>query len=116
MRIKKMNFFVQLITFGFAGAVTLAPFGIYVKEEYLQRKDFINHEKIHWKQQMEMLILPFYLWYFVEWFWKTGLYGRNAYYNISFEREAFQYQYDYKYLETRKKFNWFKKVTNDKIF
>ena len=55
-RIKEMNKFVQFITNGFAAGITLAPFGIYILKKYMGNKRMINHESIHWKQQMEMII------------------------------------------------------------
>lgn len=105
---KKMNWFIKLITGGWAAGITLAPFGIYLDEHYLNYKWIINHESIHWKQQIEMLILPFYLWYLIEWFFKLFIYGKNAYYNISFEREAKKYEYDFEYINKRKHFAWWK--------
>jgi hypothetical protein len=108
MRIKKMNGFVSFITGGWAGGITLAPFGIYLMEIYLNNKEFINHESIHWKQQLEMLILPFYIWYLVEWGIKYIMHGRQAYYYLSFEREAYLHQNDFEYLKKRKHFAWIK--------
>jgi len=108
MRIKKMNKFVKFITNDSAIAITLAPFGIYVKERYLNNKETINHEKIHWKQQIEMLILPFYLWYVIEWFIKLLKYGRSAYYAISFERESYIHDINIDYIKIRKKYSWIK--------
>ncbi len=56
--IKKMNWFVKIITFNWAVGITLAPFGIYIKEAYLNNRRMIRHESIHWEQQMEMWIVP----------------------------------------------------------
>jgi hypothetical protein len=67
-------------------------------------KIIINHEKIHIRQQAELLVIPFYFWYLTEWFFKY-IYFRNfekAYYNISFEREAYQNESNLNYLESRK--------------
>ena len=86
--IKRMNLFVRIITFGWPDAITLAPFGIYIKERRLCNRTIRNHEMIHWRQQWEMLIIFFYLWYFIEWVVKLFIYGRKAYHNLSFEREA----------------------------
>jgi hypothetical protein len=107
-KIKRMNEFVKFITFNTAKAITLAPFGIYIKDKYLKDEYIINHEKIHWKQEMEMFIIFFYIWYFMEWLWKTGIYGQRAYENLSHEREAFKYTYDLNYLKTRKIYSWIK--------
>jgi hypothetical protein len=54
MKIKKMGWFLSL--FPIAG-ITLAPFGIFIKEKYLTNNFIKNHESIHWKQQIEMILL-----------------------------------------------------------
>lgn len=107
-KVKKMGGFLRFMT-GAAG-ITLAPFGIYIEEKYLKNKEVINHEKIHWQQQLELLIIFFYLWYIIEWFIKLFINSPNAYYTISFEREAYGNDENLKYLETRKKFAWFKHI------
>ena len=56
----------------------------------------INHEKIHLAQQLELLIIPFYIIYLIEWIFK-------GYRNISFEKEAYTHQEDINYLEWRRK-------------
>ena len=67
----------------------------------------INHEQIHTEQLKEMLYIPFYLWYVIEWLIK--LFGKgNAYKNISFEREAYSNQEDQCYPGSRTSFSWFK--------
>lgn len=105
MRIKKMNWFVKFITFNNVIGVSLAPFGIYVKEEYLNYKYILNHEKIHWKQQVEMLIIFFYIWYLIEWSIKLFSYS-----DISFEREAFNNDNNLEYLNVRKHYSWIKRI------
>lgn len=49
----------------------------------------IQHEEIHSRQMREMGYIFFYLWYVVEWLCKLPKYGKQAYENISFEREAY---------------------------
>jgi hypothetical protein len=110
MRIYKMNWFVKMITLNWPNAITLAPFGIFIKEKYYYNRIFVTHETIHWKQQMEMLIIPFYLWYLIEWLIKLFIYGSRAYMSISFEREAYSNDNDFKYLSHRKRFSWIKRV------
>lgn len=61
----------------------------------------INHERIHLRQQIEMLLIPFYVMYLIEFYTK-------GYYNISFEREAYQNENDLLYLKKRKIFNFIK--------
>lgn len=113
-KIKRMNFFVRLITFSQAGAITLSPFGIYIKEVYFRWKDIapkrwdelVNHESIHWKQQLELLIIFFYPLYFIEWIIRLFTNTRSAYKSISFEREANANEDNPNYLNERKSFAW----------
>lgn len=83
--------------------ITLFPF-ILLREKALKNNPtLINHEKIHWRQQLELGIIPFYIWYVFEfcyWFIKY----RNkyiAYRKICFEREAFAQERSLNYLEKR---------------
>jgi len=87
---------------GFRG-ITLYPF---ILLKYLEDKDnptLINHEKIHLRQQLEMLILLFYVWYGFEFLIRLLQYKdrKAAYRNISFEREAYQREKDLDYLKKR---------------
>lgn len=68
----------------------------------------LNHESIHTEQMKEMLYIPFYLWYAVEWLVKFICYkdGHKAYRAISFEREAYDGQSDPDYLKNRKHYRW----------
>lgn len=61
----------------------------------------INHEKIHIIQQIECLIIPFYLIYIFEYIFK-------GYKNISFEKEAFKNELNLSYLKKRKPYSWLK--------
>jgi len=93
-KFKKFNWFVKLITFNWPLAITLAPFGVYVNQKYSTVEDLTprtrNHEgNIHWPQQLELLIIFFYILYGLEWLIKFFIYGKKAYMNISFEREAY---------------------------
>ena len=66
------------------------------------------HESIHTAQMREMLYIFFYLWYVVEWLVNLCRYRKShvAYFYISFEGEAFRYQYDDDYLSKRKHYAW----------
>ncbi|GAA0730617.1 hypothetical protein GCM10009430_41970 [Aquimarina litoralis] len=84
--------------------IALWPF-IVVKDPRLKEdKVFINHERIHLKQQLELLVLPFYIVYLLEYIIRLFQYGnpREAYRNISFEREAYEMEGELSYLEHRK--------------
>ena len=67
-----------------------------------------RHEEIHGKQQREMLIVLFYLWYVLEYLFRLAVYRKHrlAYRHISFEQEAYEHQGDWDYLETRKWYSW----------
>ncbi|MGC1516907.1 MAG: hypothetical protein WA810_15140 [Maribacter sp.] len=90
--------------------LSLWPF-IFLKNGNL-RKDatLINHEKIHLRQQQELLILPFYVLYIGEWAIRTLWYmdSYRAYQNISFEREAYTQEAQMDYLSNRKAFSFIK--------
>lgn len=68
----------------------------------------LNHELIHSAQQRELLYLPFFIWYGIEWLLLYFKYKdcNTAYYNIRFEREAYNHQYDLNYLKNRKHFKY----------
>ena len=94
--------FPRLIAKSFS-AVTIFPF-IFLKN-HQAKKDYvlINHEKIHIRQQLELLWMGFFVWYIIEYFIRL-IYYRNsylAYKNISFEREAYRYENDLDYLKKR---------------
>lgn len=90
--------------------MALFPF-ILVKDKDLKNDAFlINHEKIHLHQQLELLIFPFYLWYFIEYIIRLLQYKNAAlaYRNISFEREAYENDQDLEYLRKRKWYGFLK--------
>jgi len=73
----------------------------------------INHERIHLRQQMEMLIVPFYLWYGAEFLirrFRKNAY--QAYLDIGFEREARAFELRDNYLKTRRPWAWVKFIRN----
>lgn len=61
----------------------------------------INHERIHLRQQLELLFFGFVIWYFI------ALY-RKSYMGISFEKEAYQNQYNLSYPKNRSLFGFLK--------
>lgn len=92
----------------FKGFKAINLFGIlFAREGCKLSEEELNHEKIHTKQMQEMLYLPFYVWYVIEWIIRLFMKG-NAYRSIMFEREAYTYQGDLRYLEKRKHFPWLK--------
>lgn len=63
----------------------------------------INHEAIHSAQMKELLFIPFYTIYLLEWFWGLLKYrdALKSYRNISFEREAYANETNLNYLSNR---------------
>lgn len=91
----------------FKGYIAINLFGI-----IFARKEFnpisertLNHERIHTVQMKELLFVFFYLWYGIEWVIRLFQYRdrKEAYLNISFEREAYSNQKDRSYIKVRKK-------------
>ena len=101
--------------------ISIFPF-VVMRESYLteipywisKRKKTMNHETIHFQQQLELLVIPFYILYVLEWVVKSIIYMsfKKGYYNISFEREAYDNDENYTYLEERKRYSWFKRIIN----
>ncbi|GAB6120730.1 hypothetical protein JCM30204_18790 [Dysgonomonas termitidis] len=88
------------------GAINLLGL-IIVREDYGSLSEAEkNHERIHTRQMLEMLIFLFYLCYILEWLIRLIQYKNRlrAYENISFEREAYSQMYDLSYLKRRKLF------------
>ena len=71
-------------------------------------KYIVNHERIHTAQQRELLFVPFYILYVIEWLFRLVQYRNlhDAYMNISFEREAYANGHNLSYLPQRKLYVW----------
>jgi len=84
--------------------IALFPFIFIRKPEDKENNVLINHEKIHLRQQLEMLIIFFYIVYLIEYgYWLFKLKnGYLAYRRISFEREAYDNESDLGYLKIKK--------------
>jgi hypothetical protein len=96
-----------LIPKGYRG-LTVFPF-VFVKDQLDSSNEIlIHHEKIHLRQQLELLVLPFFVWYLVEYAIRLLQYknANLAYRNISFEREAYANESHLDYLKTRKIFRF----------
>ncbi|MDG1714758.1 MAG: hypothetical protein P8H50_04660 [Lacinutrix sp.] len=91
-----------LVPKGYLG-ITIYPFVLLKSKVLKSNIVLVNHEKIHLKQQLELLIIPFYVFYCVEFIFRLIQYRKwyTAYTNISFEREAYTNQNDQDYLKSR---------------
>ncbi len=85
---------------------------LFVRKEFNLTKVDLNHERIHTRQMLEMLIIPFYLFYLTEWLIKLCYYKNSfkAYKNISFEREAYFHENNLNYLRKRNLYEWIKLI------
>ena len=124
----------RLIPFGSFLAINLCGL-IFVRRGHAFTPTDLNHERIHIRQQLELLYLPFFLLYLLEWLFRllqillkpkhfarplvaskprrtinpeplTNSPFLRAYYRISFEREAYIHQSDPDYLLHRPLFAW----------
>ena len=95
--------FVRWITGNFARAIVLFPFIFIRFPEDRGNQRLLNHEKIHVRQQLELLVLPFYVWYLTEYAVRRlrGHSRMQAYRTISFEQEAYVHEGDHEYLANR---------------
>lgn len=96
--------------------LTIFPF-IFIKQGVKQTMSpeeyavLINHEKIHLRQQLELLILPFYLLYLGSYIYNLFIFGNgwSAYRFNIFETEAYAHESNLNYLHHRKWFAWIRK-------
>jgi hypothetical protein len=86
------------------------PFILIKKLDFKSHKKFINHEKIHLAQQLELLLIGFYLFYLLHYLYNLikFLNHHKAYLNIVFEKEAYSMEADADYLKKRSFWAWTK--------
>ena len=124
----------NLIPFPGYKAITLWPF-IFVRKKAWYSNDIDRHERIHGRQQLEMLLvgmvlaavlaavgcgwwslltLPvFYIWYGVEYLVRLCITRSRsrAYRSVSFEQEAYANERDQDYFYHRKWYAWLRYVS-----
>ncbi|MEP7264163.1 MAG: hypothetical protein ABI772_06690 [Bacteroidota bacterium] len=90
--------------------MTLFPFILLKHRKYESDKVLLNHEHIHLIQQKELLILPFYFFYSVNYFVNLIRFRNHhkAYTNIIFEKEAYANEKNKDYIITRKPWSFLK--------
>ena len=99
----------QLLRKNFNG-MTLWPFIVLRHKGQKEDAVFLNHEQIHLRQQAELLLVLFYVWYAIEFLFRLIQFQNrhNAYRNISFEREAYKNENNFDYLKKRKHYGFLK--------
>ena len=93
-----------------AKAMAVFPFMIFKDASQKRNLLLINHEKIHFKQQLELLIIPFYILYLSNYLVNLIKFRSHskAYYNCCFEKEAYANDSNFEYLQQRKPYAWIK--------
>ena len=89
--------------------VAITLFGlVFTRDAGNVTKRLLDHELIHCRQQLELLYIPFFILYVAEWLVRLLRYRSHskAYYNISFEREAYRNESNPGYLKKRSPYNW----------
>ncbi len=84
-------------------ALAVWPFIILKEPKLKSDVVLLHHERIHLRQQIELLWVFFFLIYLVEFVTKIIIYKepKQAYLNISFEREAYAHEYDLDYVRRK---------------
>lgn len=99
--------FLKFLTYFLGGgplpsAMAFFPFVI-INTQVEATPELVNHERIHLRQQLELLIIPFYIWYLIAFY-------RRGYHNISFEKEAYVNDNKLTYLKKRRIFAFIKYI------
>lgn len=91
-----------------ANGMALFPFILVSRKELKNDQVLINHEKIHLWQQIEMLVVPFYILYVLNYLYNRFKFKdhHKAYMNIVFEKEAYAHENNLSYLSQRKFIGW----------
>ena|SRR6478609_6449539 len=99
---------VLIVPFMKVSGMALFPF-IFLKDKaMLADRTIVDHERIHLRQQAELLVLPFYILYLFNYLINRlrGQGHDRAYRNIVFEREAYENEHNPMYLSSRNWFSW----------
>jgi hypothetical protein len=105
-----MRYPIVVVPFMKSAGMALFPFVLVNNSRLLTDKQLIRHEQIHLRQQAELLVLPFYILYLLNYLVNLAIYKNHnqAYMHIIFEREAYGNEHDAEYLAKRKVWAWMK--------
>lgn len=90
-------------------AMCLSPFLLVARGfDISENAATLNHERIHARQQLEMLWFFFFAWYLSEYLIRIVLYRSHmkAYLHLAHEREAYAHAGDPDYLHRRRPYAW----------
>lgn len=98
----------EYLSFGKANAITLFPVILLKQKSLKNDATLLNHEHIHLRQCIELLVIPFYIWYLAEFLIRFVFSGdfNKSYREISFEKEAYSNQANLTYISSRKLFSY----------
>lgn len=84
------------------------------ESSFIKSQRIHNHETIHFHQQLEMLVIFFYIWYVIEFILRLFKYGnsKKAYRNLLHEKEAYRNEADFRYPQKRKRYAWLQGTKN----
>ncbi|TAH03378.1 MAG: hypothetical protein EAZ15_03400 [Sphingobacteriales bacterium] len=84
----KIKYPIIFAPFMHVSGMALFPFIVLSKKKFIHNPQIIRHEIIHLKQQLELLILPFYALYLLNYLVNLLKYKNHnkAYLNIVFEQ------------------------------
>ncbi len=100
MKKKPKLFYVKYLFPPFR-AMTIPPFGIFIKKEFKGNRQILKHDLIHWKQYLRMGLIMYYIRYFIQLF----IIGYDT---MPMEMEARQYD------DQKTKWNYREKYHNKK--
>jgi hypothetical protein len=98
--------------------MALYPFILLANPNDRTNPRLMNHERIHLRQQAELLVFPFYPLYLAHYFLNLARLGQHdpAYRQICFEREAYAHDADLGYLAKRKTWAFWGHLKDEKKF
>ena len=91
-------------------AQSIFIFIILKDKELMHKPGLLNHERIHWRQQLELLFIFHWILYLSFYFYQLIRTGdhEKAYRKNPFEREAYCFDWNESYLKDRPAYNWVK--------
>ncbi len=97
--------------------MALFPFILVSDKRYINDEVLIRHETIHLKQELELLIIPFYVLYALSYLVNLLVYRKHnkAYEQIFFELEAYAHEHNAGYLPNRKPWAWRKYIITKRL-
>jgi len=103
---------VIVVPFLRVNGMAVFPFILIKHKDLKNDAQLIRHETIHLMQELELLIVPFYMLYLINYLVNLVKHRdhEKAYLDIIFEHEAYAHEADIDYLKQRKFWGWLKFV------